>query len=267
MTIKSRAYADSFSELFEERVRSTNSIIEKLKNKEIPDNFIGRYYEMASLGFSTIAIGEYIVNKDIVKCKQYFYLASKIQEILFIKYDRQLLKIDPALVTMNKFPRLLMALISDSSDLTNSLANLFGGRLKEEDKHGTPFTTNVGYAMKYLLQKNNDEAWKHVNALIDMGEQKNMKPYAGYGLVLKGILERNSVGVNEGLEYMLECHNQIKEYKDTPEEIFSVPVLGLAKLAMCTGIDININNALAPEEVLQKHTIEYPAIDFADYDL
>lgn len=89
-----------------------------------------------------------------------------------------------------------------------------------------------------------------------------MKLYNGYGIVLRGIIERDEAVVHEGLEYMLECHKKIKEYKGSLEGLFSTPVLGLAKLAINQGVNVTIDDPIAPKIMLEKHEVDYPELEF-----
>ncbi|MNJ28901.1 hypothetical protein D3C77_234550 [compost metagenome] len=258
-----RGYLKYFPEIFMETVEDTNERIQRYRNNGLPKN-AGYYYELLADGFQDIAIGEIILNNEPIKSKQNFYLAGKMQEVLYQKYDNRQVDISSDYVTTDKYTRLFMGLISDNEGLVHSLATLFGGRIKEEEEDHE-FHKNVGYAVKHLILKEEDQAKKYIDKLLKMGSQRFMKLYLGYSQVLKGILEKNKTEVNEGLDYMIECHRKLKDdYGDTPQELLSIPVLGLAKLAIRQGLDVTLDNDLAPNDLLRKHQITYPLIDFVD---
>jgi hypothetical protein len=56
------------------------------------------------------------------------------------------------------------------------------------------------------------------------------------------------------------------ELQDTPQELISIPARGLAKakLGMRRGLSIHIDHPLVPKELLEKHEMEYPVVDFVD---
>lgn len=167
-------------------------------------------------------------------------------------------------ITTDKYTRLLMALISDNEKLIVSLAELFGGRTEEEGEDHE-LHKSVGYAVKYIVLSDRLKAKEYVQVLKKLEGQKSMKLYNGYQQVLNGIIENDNNQVNEGLKYMIECHKKLKDdYGDTPQELLAIPVLGLAKLAIRNGIEVNIDDAIAPKILLQKHDISYPNVDFVD---
>ncbi|EGO62499.1 Imm49 family immunity protein [Acetonema longum] len=256
------SYLSAFPEIFQERKESVDTTVNKLKTGNVKNNFIDRHYSSLAYGYSTIGMGEWLLHSDAITAKKNFYLSAKLQEILFQKYDDKKIAVSPSFVVMSSYPRVLLALISDSYQLTDSLARLIGNRPKEERETGHPFADNVGYAIKHLLLNEDAKAKTHIDALLSMENDEELKLQIGYGKVLKGILDADENAVNEGLKVMTDCHKKDDEYKDSPEEFFSIPVLGLAKLAMRRGIKISIDDPIAPKEMLEHHEIEYPAIDF-----
>lgn len=244
-----KGYIKYFPEIFLETVEDTNERIQRYRSNGLPKN-AGYYYELLADGFQDIAIGEIVLNADPIKSKQNFYLAGKMQEVLYRKYDNHQNDISSDYVTTDKYTRLFMGLISDNEELVHSLATLFGGRTKEEEEDHE-FHKYVGYTVKYLILGEEDQAKKYVDKLQQLGSQRFMKLYLGYLQVLKGILENNKTEVNEGLNYMIECHKRLKDdYGDTPQELLSIPVLGLAKLAIQQGMDVTLDNYLAPKDLL-----------------
>lgn len=259
--MKKDGYLNIFPEIFQERKESISRTIHKIKKNSVKENFIDRHVSSLAYGYNTIGMGEWLVNADVVAAKKNFYLEAKMQELLFKKYDDKSIIVSPAFVNMSSYLRLLSALISDSSQLIDSLANLIGNRPKEEED-GHPFADNVGYAIKYILLNEDAKAKIHIDTLLGMEKAEEMKLRIGYGRVLKAILDIDEKAVNEGLKVMIDCYKKDREYKDSPEEFFSIPVLGFAKLAIRRGIKIYINDTIAPKEILEMHGIEYPEIDY-----
>ncbi|WP_438347708.1 hypothetical protein ACP8HI_18820 [Paenibacillus sp. FA6] len=258
------SYINYFPDVYARFVERTDMRLEKYRTNGLPKN-VGFYYTMLLDSFMNIAIGQIVLDKDVVKSKQYFYLGAKMQEVIFQKYDNKFdISID--YVNTNSYRTLFMALISDNQDLITSLATLFGGRAKEEAEDDT-FGVLVGYAVKHIILKELDEAETYVIKLQELNQKSRMRLYRGYGIVLDGIIKKNKESVHDGLEYMLECHRKLKDdYGDTPEELLSIPVIGLVKLAMNSGVEVEVevDHILAPRVMLEQQDIQYPIVDFVD---
>lgn len=258
-------YLKFFPEIFQERKEGIDKKINKLKTNNVEENFLARYYSFLAGDYSILGMGEWLLHSDAIAAKKNFYLSAKLQEILFQKYENKSIPVSPSFIVMTCYPRVLMALISDSSQIIDSLAKLIGNKPNEEKAEGHLFNNHVGHAIKYLLLNEDEKAKSHVEALEKMRNHKGLRLQVGYGLVLKGILNANEKNVNEGLQVMIDCHKKDGEYKDSPEEFFSIPVLGFAKLAMRRGMKVEIDHPIAPKEMLEYHKIEYPVIDFVKY--
>ncbi|OAB45521.1 Imm49 family immunity protein [Paenibacillus glacialis] len=256
-------YLQHFPEIFDETIEDTNERIQRYRDNGLPKN-AGFYYELLADGFQDIAIGEIVLNGNVSKSKQSFYLAGKMQEVLYQRYDSKENDISSDYVTTDKHTRLLMALISGNEELINSLTTLFGGRIKEENEDHE-LHKSVGYAMKYILLGEIEHAAEYVAVLKKLEGKKSMKLYNGYAKVLSGIIENDKIQVNEGLKYMIECHKKLEDdYGNTPQELLSIPILGLAKLAIRNDIAIDIDDSLVPMILLEQQEINYPLVDFVE---
>jgi hypothetical protein len=256
------SYLKLFPEIYEEIKQSITNKISKLQSTNINPNFIDRYYEMLANDYCNVGIGEICLNNNIVEAKKNFYMAGKLQESLFQKYDNKEIKVSSSFITMNKYKRLLLAILSDSEELTASLSKLLGGRIKEEKEHGHPFSDNVGYTVKFFTLNEDERAYESIGNLKKVQHQREVQPFKAHINVLVGILERNESIVNEGLYSMIESHKSNDMYKDTADELLSVEVLGFEKLAELKGLRVTINDEIAPYRVLKKDIIEYPKLDF-----
>lgn len=253
-------YLENFPVIYEEIKQSVNNKINKIQSKNVNPNFIDRYCDMLANDYCTIGIGEICLNNNIIAAKKNFYLAGKLQEMLLQKYDNKEMKISPSFVTMNKFNRLLLAIISDSIELTTSLSGLMGGRIKEEKDYDHPFNYNVGYTLKYIIQNENEKAINYIDDLKKLKDQKEVFPYKSYIIVLNSILEGDNRNLNTGLNLLIEDHKKNDIFKDTADELISIPAIGLSKLAELKGLKVNINDDLLPN-VLKRDIIDYPNLD------
>lgn len=259
--VEDKSYLKVLPEIFQEREESINRTITKIKTNSVKVNFIDRHMSGLARGYETLGIGEWLLHADAIAAKKNFYLEAKIQEILFRKYDDKSMIVSPAYVNMSSYLRLLPALNSDSRELIDSLAKLIGNRPKAE-ADGHPFADNVGYAIKYLLLNKDTKAKIHIDILLGMENDEELKLRIGYGRVLKGIFDKDENSVNDGLKVMIDGYKKDNNYKDSPEEFFSIPVLAFAKLAIRKGIKVSIDDPIAPKEILAFNEIQYPVIDY-----
>jgi len=259
--VEDKSYLEVLPEIFQERKESMNRTINKIKTNSVKVNFIDRHMSGLARGYGTLGIGEWLLHADAIAAKKNFYLEAKIQEFLFQKYDDKSVIVSLAYVNMSSYLKLLSALISDSHELIDSIARLIGNRPKEEED-GHPFADNVGYAIKYLLLNEDTKAKVHIDALLGMENDKELKLRIGYGRVLKGIFDKDEKAVNDGLKVMIDGYKKDNDYKDSPEEFFSIPVLAFAKLAIRRDFKVSIDDPIAPKEILAFHEIQYPMIDY-----
>jgi hypothetical protein len=263
MAKRNRSYLDAFPEIFAETVERTARSVSNIRSKlSTPQNLYTPMYFLAS-EYETLGIAECVLHADIAKSKQNFYRSAKLKEFLILNYDAGgPVAVPKFAVAMNNYHTLFRALLSDNDDLINSLAHLIGGRPEEEAEHGHPFADNVGYAMKYILLGDYTKAQHHVDQLKAIADDPDLAFALGYATVFQGILLSDRQLVNEGLELQLELHKQDPDHQGLPEEIFSLQVLGLAKLALRQGIEVTLDDPITPQSLLQKHHIEYPSLDF-----
>jgi hypothetical protein len=254
------SYGNYFPEVFIRILERRDRKIGSLKTNGLPKN-AASFYDGLLNDFKDAAIGEIIINSDVIKSKQNFFLAAKIQEILFQKYNANQDSIPYDYVNADTYTRLFISLICDNNEQIVSLARLYGGRPKEE-KDDYLFYLLIGYSTKYLILNDFPKAKEYIEKLKSMETKKDLKMYTGYGIVLKGIFDKDQNSVNDGLKFMIECHKKLKDFDETPEELLSIAVLGLAKLAIRHGIKLDIDDVVAPKIIIERQQIEYPKEGF-----
>lgn len=250
MSNSQQTYLEAFPEIYARRVHSTNDVLEKLASQPADSRLLSFRIVLLSGGYKTLGIGECLLHNAPEKAKQYFYLSAKLRELFFIHYDNgSPIEIDKSHVTMGNYPNLLCALLSDSDELIDSLTHLIGGRPEVEvDPH--PFGHNVGYAMKHILLGNYTKAQQHVDHLKAISDDPELEFVLGYAPILQGIIDSDPNAVTKGLLLQLDLHKQDPDHQDLIEEIFSLQVLGLAKLALRRGISVTLDDPLTPAILL-----------------
>ncbi|MBO8173119.1 MAG: immunity 49 family protein [Bacillaceae bacterium] len=253
---------EKLKKLGEEHKELLKEDISQIEQNQVLKKFMSLASASVSSKFEVIAIVDYLLYSNPINSKIHFYYSAKIRERLLHWYDHpdRGISVDHSFVGSGQFDDIYKALISDHETLIQSYARLIGGRPEAEKEHGTTLGINLDHVLKYLILDENDKAEPHVKTLGEIKEQKQVKPYVGQIIALQGIFEGDQAIFHEGLQRMIERHRKRREYKLTPLEQFSIPIVGMAKLGMRKGLAIGIDDPLLPEEMLQKHDIDYPEL-------
>lgn len=216
------------------------------------------YYESIELICRSIAIGELMVNKDVVAAKKYFYMSAMLRKVIIEKIQKQG---DIGWYEAGEeTDAMYMALLSDKEDLVEELAEL-SRRIKT---HEDSFVWDIFYAINNILLGKMEEAKSNVDKMQPFRERKDLKNWVDIIDILQAIIENDEENLNKSLQHFASIHYRLKGYKGTPDETMSLEVLGLAKLAIRQGLNVSIDHPKAPTEILAYKDIEYPVIDFVD---
>lgn len=63
--------------------------------------------------------------------------------------------------------------------------------------------------------------------------------------------------VNTGISKRLNYHKKSKEFKNSPDEYISIEIIALIKLARLKGLDVTIDDAIVPMEIINSTNVEY----------
>ncbi|KNY28860.1 hypothetical protein [Pseudobacteroides cellulosolvens] len=256
-----KSYLEIFPEIYQEMIERVEKRIKKFKANGFPANV--SFYLSGMVGdFRDLGIGEIILKEDFKKAKVYFYYAAKAQEAIYTMYDSKQNNISADFVSTVFYPKLFLALLSDQDKIIQSLAQLFGGREKEEIDDDS-IDKCIGYSIKYILLNQDITEKAYIKELKELSNAKELSWDKSYALTLLGIVNKDSSLVNEGLNFVVECHKKLKsDIKETPEELLCIPALGLAKMALKKGIDVSLNDSAIPMGVLEYYDIKCPEVDF-----
>ncbi len=225
--------------------------------KGLPDNPAGVYAGLSSVQLKSLGICEYLLNNDVVKLKNYFYnsvvAASRVLELYDAENDLEV----TMGVSMMNFWSLYQGLISGNMDATIKFAELMGGRDKMEVEATSNHVYNLGYALKYLVLGDKESAKKYIDEI-----EKNSSNAYNLGLfeILDGIIRKDKDSVEVGISKRLKYHKKSKEFKKSPEEFLSLEIIALVKLARINGLDINIDEDVAPMEIISTTNVDYELI-------
>ncbi|QKG85642.1 hypothetical protein GXN76_15100 [Kroppenstedtia pulmonis] len=212
-----------------------------------------------------IAIKTLLIDQDVVEFKRLAYLMGKCIEAIFFvepfntpESSHYTKYFDGVSISADQHA-FYWALISGQEALIESLAHLMGHKGEDwEVEQARKDMAYMGFAMKYLLLKEDDRAASYVKPLQ---KKKTLPKYWKAHLqILQGILEQDTEKAQAGLE------EGIQRKPLTGEQYFydllNVPLIGYGLLARRRGLDVSLDHPKAPQVVFEHHGIEYPSTDF-----
>jgi len=256
------SHDEYLKELYSDRVEHLSKVEELLKKQgaNIPYIYMGMEFDRSTLG-----IVEYLLNNNITESKKNFYRSSLAREWTYEAYDSGEYKISKGYVTTYVYESLFYVILSGNKERAIYMANLFGGRPKEEKDDFYP-SILLGYGLKYVILDDKENAYEYINKLEESKDKRGMKQYnKGYKRVYKGIIDRDEKEVNEGLLFMLKNHKaRMKRNGNTLEQYFAYDSMALAMIAKDRNINLTINHELLPLEYLEPVNIEYDELTLFD---
>ncbi|WP_066494839.1 hypothetical protein [Abyssisolibacter fermentans] len=243
------SYLEKFDVVYEHQKKKLERKQTKYKKTGLPSNPIN-FYSFLSGTLETIAIGDFILHKDINSFKNNLYNACQayIKAVEF--YDRNGIEESKSFMSMVSYRELLRAIASDSVEATNKIAHLMGDRGEVDAADIDKFTYHWGYALKYIVLDRYKDALNHLDKIKD--KKRNM--FADY---LRSIIEGDKTGALSNIELIISQQKNSKATKGTPHELLSITVIALVKLALLKGIDITVNDKIAPLELIVKTEVDY----------
>lgn len=247
-----------FEELYESTLNSINESGEKIKsNKRISMDYV--IYSLEN-EFKCLGILELCYRKDLKAGREYFYKATLAREWFFEQIRKKEYEVSLDNVDCYTFPHLYDAILSGNKERAIYMAELFGSiEVPEKIK---PAVLMLGYGLKYTILDDKEKTLEYVKMLEDNKTKSGMKQYvAGEARAFRGLVERDEVEFNEGLEYMLKHHiGRMRREGSDLDEYFATSSVALAMLAKDRGINITVKHSLLCEEYLQEVEVDYSGL-------
>ena len=230
----------------------------KIKNFYLDRENDEDYFYMATWSGHLAALGvfEYLLNGNVELFRKYLKDSILVRQELFEHFEKGD-PVHPNYVSLTGFWRMFYALTTGDMVLSKNFARYNGGRFKIEQEWDHPFAINFGYTLKYFIEET-DEKTKRM-CLEKLGVDCKTKPhfaFRGYVTVFEAMLEQDSEKANRGFKEILighveECKGKGNRYfKDSEEEDICIWGLGMANLAIYSGLDVKIDHPLIPKELL-----------------
>jgi len=245
---------------YQERYISSRKFLDEKEigfaRNEKPEDLI-HFFSCISGKFHFIAVGDYVNEGNVEMMKNSYYNGAKTISLALKLFDMEEDYEPGSFQSMRQYQGLLWALVSDSKEAIMELAEIIGGRGKVDRIGIDRFSYYCGYALKHIVLDDYEEALKHVEAL----EKYKDNSYSAYRVVFRAIIEHDQEMLNEGLLLMVEKHKRNRQYNRMDDKLFSYQTVALAKLAKMKGLEVEIDDPIAPAEVIETHDIGYELRD------
>jgi hypothetical protein len=206
------------------------------------------YYFMATFS---------LILGDVIQAKKYYYKAAlinvEIRKIFKENRYPNLKKSEELNFTGLFGTSFIHVLLCDSDDLLLEFATI----IEPGNNRYPEFNLHITSAMKYLVLEDFERARLHAE---EANKQKYFKlPYKGFSKVVLGILNKDVVMVNEGIQHRINHYK--KENSDSILKI-SDEANALAKLAIRFGMQPDISSQYMNRDVIEKSEgISYEGVD------
>lgn len=188
-----------------------------------------------------------------------FFKASKMQEWCYNAYKSQQYNIEKEEVSTYSYETLYFDILSGNKKQCILMANYMGSLEEASDL----VYSLLGYSLKYVVLDDENNAMKYINQLEENKSKRGMKQYAeGHARAFRGLVQRNEMEFNNGLEFMLKHHvARMKRDGRKMDQYFAYDSVALAMLAKERGMSITVKHELLPEGYLEESNIDYDAIE------
>lgn len=255
--VEEKAY---FEKLLEYNTEDLKENIEYIQNKK--GNLKAIAYSMRNQ-LKELGIIEACYKKQYDRAKVYFYKASKIQEWFYKNFGNAEYNIPSGEITTYSFETLYYAVLSGCNEQMICMANYLGSFEEEEKMECNLANTLLGYALKYVVLDDVENAKEYIKQLEENKTKRGMKQYVeGHACAFEGLVLREEEKFNKGLEFMLKHHvSRMKRDGRKIEQYFAYDSVALAMLAKERGINIVVKHELLSEEYLQETDVDYSKIE------
>jgi len=199
--------------------------------------------------YRLFAVAAYVLEKDIQKFRD-LLLASAELRFERVKMYQAGQPVSKSYVSVLTYKSLFSVLASGDIQRAKELAELVGFDAKIDKKEAHPFDRSLGYCLKAFVLEDMEDAKKRLVDFTNMCGKKGNKSYTGYAEVFQSILDNDNELCDKGIADILKAHKRIPFFRGLEDEVIAVWCLGIANLAIYSGLDVNVENELLPRELL-----------------
>lgn len=210
------------------------------------------------VNYRTQAVLGYLHNADVNSFHHNMYLAASVRSH-FLNCVRRGMTCKPEYLLASLDWYIYEALCSGEDNILLNLAN-DKLTLEIDEALDNPYYPAFAVGLRLLIVGKVESA-REFFADFDGARGAELE---GYSLIINGVLSDDKQIFNDGLHVAIEERKseiQRDEDVNVGEQWLSVECLGLARLGIKFGLEVNINDALIPEELLGQPTMPYPSPD------
>jgi hypothetical protein len=238
---------DRLPKLREEQIERLPNLEKKMEQCEA--RFKADFMGSVASAYRFLGVAAYVLEKDIQKFRD-LLLASAELEFECVKMYQAGQPVSKSYVSVLTYQDLFSVLASGDIQRAKELAELVGFDAKIDKKEAHPFDRSLGYCLKAFVLEDMEDAKKRLVDFTNMCGKKGNKSYTGYAEVFQSILDNDNELCDKGIADILKGHKRIPFFRGMEDEVIAVWCLGIANLAIYSGLDVNVENELLPRELL-----------------
>lgn len=230
----------------------TYEFVGKIEEKTPYNNFLTGYFALYSLTSLDpfLAALVWSMENDVVKYKEYLYLAVYCQKCIcqWPDYDENHNSI--GLVSLSRLDLFYMALIADAD--TEFIKEL-GKLLSIPERTWNLFLSYQGNAVIRLTMGDKEQAVRYAGKMI----KEDSRPlWLNYARCVEAIVSGDFTIVNEALCAIISSWRRIPG----PPRLLAFHAIGLAKIAARYGLDVTIDIMDCSQALIQTVLMDYSSI-------
>jgi hypothetical protein len=234
----------SIEEAYKNSIERESIKLEKMNN--IDEQSYGRLFGLKGINL-TFFLHSLFREDDVQKSKNYLYKIGMVYA-----YQHEILKMEVFSV-LNTFT---FPILSDSSKLIERYLRY------SETEYYDAFNTHYAKGIQSVLRDDMSALEKHIDGLRRRSKRGYAKQFTGIVTSYDGFLNNDSEQIIKGIYEILK--NTKRQYPgDLHYQYINFEAAAIAKLAWRKGMEIEIDSALVPKELLPVKELEhYEGYDF-----
>lgn len=193
------------------------------------------FFILSLKGINTIFfLKKAFLEKDFQTSKAFLYKVAMTNSYYHEKLNGEI---------FNVLDTFTYPLLSDSSNLISRYLHY------EKTEHPDSFSTYFGKAIQSVLKDDNQALQVNIEGLKKWSKKGWAKQYSGIVTTLEGFLNKDKSAIEKGLQEIVAMHAK-QEQPAIVKDYINLEATALAKLAWRKGIEVGIDNALVPKELL-----------------
>lgn len=226
----------------------------RTEEKSLDNSFLVGYGALHNLisCYSSLAALAQCMEGDIIKCKEYLYLAAYCQKCICQWPNQEKSHSSTDFVSLSHLGEFYMGVIADAD--VEFIRNL-GELLCLSERNWNNFLIYRGNAAVNLALGNTKDAIYYAGKM--KGEEPHTKLWQNYAHCICAIAAGNADDANEDICSIVSSWRRTSG----PPRLLVFHAIGLAKIAVQHGLDITIDTMDCPQALIQPAPMDYSYLD------